>query len=56
MKLITRIAEELKVDVSVVDLLQSPTIEQMAKLIEFRQSSDTESVATGELDYDQGVV
>jgi amino acid adenylation domain-containing protein len=56
MKMITKVAAELKVDLSVVDLLQLPTIEQLAKLIELKQSSDTASAATDELDYEQGVV
>ena len=57
MKLIARIAAELAVDVSVVEVLQSPTIQQIAKLVESRKSSGTDHPAgTDELEYEEGVV
>lgn len=56
MKLITRIAEETQVDICLVDVLQSPTIEQLAQLLDSRKSSSMVAVETMELEYEQGVV
>ena len=56
MKLIARIAAELQVDLSVIEVLQFPTIEQIAKLMESRKSPDTEPTGTDELEYEEGVV
>ena len=55
MKLIAKLSRELKVDLSLVEVLQSPTIEQMAKLMESRKSSDVEA-SNGELEYEEGVL
>jgi myxalamid-type nonribosomal peptide synthetase MxaA len=56
MKLITRIAAEFKVDVSVVEVLQSPTIEQLTQLIEYKRLSEAETLITGDSEYEEGVV
>lgn len=56
MKLAARIASDLGVEVSVVDVLQAPTIEQMATLMEAKTSSDSAPMITGELEYEEGVV
>ena len=56
MRLVAKIAAELEIDVSVVEVLQSPTIEQMAQLIESKKSSDTKPADTDELEYEEGVV
>ena len=56
MKLIARIARRFGSDMSVVEVLQSPTIEQMAKLLESRKPADTERRCTSDVEYEEGVV
>ena len=56
MGLIAKIAEKLKVDVSVVEVLQSLTIDRMAKVIQSKNLPDNEPTGIDELEYDEGVI
>lgn len=56
MKLVASIVRELKVEVSVVEMLQSPTIEQLAKFIEAKELATAQPASADEPDYVEGVV
>ena len=56
MKLVAKTARQLAVELSVVDVLQFPTVEKMAKLIESHQSAPEEPIGDGVVDYEQGVI
>ena len=56
MKLIACIDAEFAVDISVVEVLESPTIAQIAQLIESRRVPEAQPTITGEPEYEEGVV
>ena len=56
MKLIARISEVLKVDVSVVEVLQSLTIEKMVQIVTLKKSTHVEPEVHGEFEYEDGVI
>ena len=56
MKLVARTAEQLGVELTIADVLQFPTVEKMAQLIETRQSTAEEPTSAGAVEYEEGVI
>ncbi len=56
MKLIAKIAERIKVRLSVVSVFQHPTIETMAKVVDSIRSAQGESVNPLPLEFDEGTI
>ena len=56
MEIIAKIAERLEVELSVVEVLQFPTVETMAGLIESRKSMPKELTAPGLVNFEEGVI
>ena len=56
MNLIARTAEQCAVELSFIDVLQHPTVEKMAALVESQRSNPEGPSSTGSVEYEQGVI
>ena len=56
MKLVAKTVEQLGVELSFIDVLQFPTVEQIATLIESRQSIAERQPSSCAVGYEQGVI